>query len=61
RDYYGVIAMFNIGMDIKFKVEPIEYPIKIVKENACLHCGKTAFVHNNILYNVQGKGMAFSS
>lgn len=31
--------MFNIGMDISFKVDPIQYPIKFVKRNVCVHCG----------------------
>ena len=33
--------MFNIGMNIDFKVDPIEYPIKFTKGNICVHCGKT--------------------
>ena len=31
--------MINLGMDIQFEVDPIQYPIKFTKGNVCIHCG----------------------
>lgn len=31
--------MINLGMDIQFDVDVIQYPIKFFKGNICIHCG----------------------
>lgn len=33
--------MIKLGLDLNFEIQPIEYPLKIIGENICLHCGKT--------------------
>jgi len=31
--------MFNLGMNIQFHVDKIQYPVKFSKGNVCVHCG----------------------
>lgn len=31
--------MIKLDCDLNFSVETIEYPMKIINENVCLHCG----------------------
>jgi len=31
--------MFNVGIDLQFNVDTIQYPIKFTKGNICIHCG----------------------
>ena len=31
--------MINLGMNIQFDVDKIQYPIKFSKGNVCIHCG----------------------
>lgn len=33
--------MIKLGIDLNFDIQPIEYPITVIGENICLHCGSS--------------------
>jgi hypothetical protein len=44
--------MIKLGANLKFDVQPIEYPMTIVGENICLHCGASGSLQT---VNIIGK------
>jgi hypothetical protein len=44
--------MIKLGVDLNFEIQPIEYPITIIGENICLHCGSSGALQT---VNIFGK------
>ena len=44
--------MIKLGVDLNFEIQPIEYPITIIGENICLHCGSSGSLRT---VNIFGK------
>lgn len=44
--------MIKLGINLDFDIQPIEYPITVVGENICLHCGSSGSLQT---VNIFGK------